>query len=269
MHYYKKNIGDYSKKAGRLSMLQHGAYNLLIDSCYDRERFPTLEEAIEWTWASSSEEIEAVEFVLNRFFSLDFGVYVQQHIQEDLDKYHANSATNRRIALDREAKRRQKSTKRERPVNEAPPNQEPRTTNHEPVTNKKTPSTEVDNRPLEIFTYWKDVMGKNNSAKPTAKRMSCIKARLKEGYPIERIKLAIDGCRGSAYHRGDNDQGKIYDDLTLICRSGDKVEAFEGYLNRVPVKETGQMSAMDQLTDTTWADDLMGYEPGNGIIDHD
>ena len=46
MHYYKRNLGDYAKKAGRLSMLQHGSYTLLIDACYDREQFPTLEEAI-------------------------------------------------------------------------------------------------------------------------------------------------------------------------------------------------------------------------------
>jgi len=29
MHYFKRNIGDYHKKAGRLSMLEHGAYTLL------------------------------------------------------------------------------------------------------------------------------------------------------------------------------------------------------------------------------------------------
>jgi len=55
MHYYKRNLGDYAKKAGRLTMLQHGAYTLLIDSCYDREVFPTLEQALEWTWHGSVE----------------------------------------------------------------------------------------------------------------------------------------------------------------------------------------------------------------------
>ena len=48
MHYFKRNIGDYHKKAGRLSMLEHGAYTLLIDSCYDRERFPTM-DAVSYT----------------------------------------------------------------------------------------------------------------------------------------------------------------------------------------------------------------------------
>ena len=133
MHYYKKNIGDYHKKAGRLTMLQHGAYTLLIDSCYDREQFPTMEEAIDWLWASSKEEIEAVEFVLGKFFNLNDGVFVQKHIEEDLNKYHKNADINKRIALEREAKRREKRTKREQTVNEAPPNQEPLTNNQEPV----------------------------------------------------------------------------------------------------------------------------------------
>lgn len=134
MHYYKRNLGDYAKKAGRLTMLQHGAYTLLIDSCYDREVFPTLEQAIEWTWASSDAEIEAVKFVLSRFFVLDKeGCYVQDRILEELLNYHKNADTNKRIADEREAKRREKHTNRVQSVNEAPPNQEPQTTNHKPI----------------------------------------------------------------------------------------------------------------------------------------
>lgn len=157
MHYYKRNLGDYAKKAGRLSMLQHGAYTLLLDSCYDREQFPTLEEAIDWTWASSKEEVEAVEFVLKKFFVLESGVYVQHRVKEELAEYQAKSETNKRIAEDREAKRKQKaaerssnSKERARVVhepspddNEPPPNQEPRTINQEPIS---TPDGVVDAR---------------------------------------------------------------------------------------------------------------------------
>lgn len=140
MHYYKRNLGDYAKKAGRLSMLQHGAYTLLIDSCYDREQFPTRAEAIDWTWASSTAEIEAVDFVLSKFFVLEEGVYVQARIREELNEYHEKAATNKRIAEERETKRRDSRTNRERGVDEkpsggheAPPNHEPITTNHKPV----------------------------------------------------------------------------------------------------------------------------------------
>lgn len=135
MHYYKRNIGDYAKKAGRLSMLEHGAYTLLLDACYDRERFPTLDEAIEWTWARTDAEIEAVKFVLSRFFTLEDGRYVQARIAEEVAKYHGTASTNARIATEREAKRKQaaRNVHEASPdEHEAPPNQEPLTNNQEP-----------------------------------------------------------------------------------------------------------------------------------------
>ena len=144
MHYYKRNLGDYAKKAGRLSILEHGVYNLLIDACYDREKFPTEEEAIDWTWARTDEEIEAVKFVLKKFFTLENGFYVQTRIQEELDEYHAMGERNTEIARKREAKRKtheqvvnEALTGREQVVNEASPNQEPITNNQEPITNNK------------------------------------------------------------------------------------------------------------------------------------
>jgi uncharacterized protein YdaU (DUF1376 family) len=137
MHYYKRNLGDYAKKAGRLTMLQHGAYTLLIDSCYDREVFPTLEQALEWTWASTEAEVEAVKFVLSRFFVLDKeGCFVQDRILQELLHYHKNADTNKRIADEREAKRRENSTKRVQGVNEATPNHKPLTINQEPIEKK-------------------------------------------------------------------------------------------------------------------------------------
>lgn len=144
MHYYKRNIGDYAKKAGRLTMLQHGAYTLLIDTCYDREQFPTLEEAIDWTWASSAAEIEAVEFVLRKFFTLHEGRYVQNRIQEEIDAYHEKTKTNTRIANERETKRKEINTKRAPTVHEAtpeahemPPEPHEAPPNQEPITNNQ------------------------------------------------------------------------------------------------------------------------------------
>ena len=139
MHYYKRNIGDYAKKAGRLSMLEHGAYTLLIDACYDRERFPTEAEAIDWAWARSDAEIEAVRFVLSRFFVLTDGLYVQDRINDEVVQYQRNAETNARIATEREEKRRSRERSVNgacKDVNEPPPNQEPRTTNQEPPTRK-------------------------------------------------------------------------------------------------------------------------------------
>jgi uncharacterized protein YdaU (DUF1376 family) len=150
MHYFKREIGDYYKKAGRLGMLEHGACTLLTDACYDREQFPTMQEAIDWTWASTDSEIEAVKFVLARLFTLEDGLYINEAIQKELDKYHANAKTNKRIAIAREEKKRENktkgvtnSTKRAPSVNgssdnqhESAPNHKPLTTNHKQLTNK-------------------------------------------------------------------------------------------------------------------------------------
>jgi uncharacterized protein YdaU (DUF1376 family) len=203
MHYYKRNLGDYAKKCGRLSMLQHGAYTLLIDSCYDREKFPTLEEAIEWTWASTEAEIEAVKFVLSRFFKLgDDGQYVQERILAELLDYHAKADVNKRIALERETKRREKSTKRAPNVNEAPPNQEPRTINQEPVTNNQEPLVKTQPRksasivkPEDVGqTVWDDFLAirKAKRAPMTQTALAGIQREAdKAGWPLE---TAIQEC---------------------------------------------------------------------------
>lgn len=134
-------------------MLQHGAYTLLMDACYDREKFPTLEEAIDWTWASTEAEIEAVKFVLSRFFKLSGDAqYVQDRILCELHEYHSKAETNKRIALEREAKRREKSTNRVPDVNEPPPNHKPLTNNQEPLVDT---ATKVTVKAKRLDSEWK------------------------------------------------------------------------------------------------------------------
>jgi len=146
MHYFKRNIGDYHKKAGRLSIMQHGVYTLLLDACYDREEFPTEQQAIEWCWATTDDEISAVRVVLSRFFTLINGVYHQKRVQEELDEYHKLSVTNKRIAIEREANKRTKRAQgvqeRERLDHESAPNHKPLTNNHKPVSKNTTQKTE-------------------------------------------------------------------------------------------------------------------------------
>lgn len=135
MHYFKRNIGDYHKKAGRLSMLEHGSYTLIMDACYDRERFPTLEEAIDWCWARTDEEIAAVKFVLSKFFTLIDGVYTQERIADEIAAYQEKAEKNKQIAIDRENNRK---TRRAPDVHEACTDRH-LTINQEPLTNNQEP----------------------------------------------------------------------------------------------------------------------------------
>ena len=147
MHYYKRNIGDYSIKAGKLTMLQHGAYTLIMDCCYDREQFPTREQAIEWTWAVSDEEIAAVEFVLSRFFTLEGEHYVQKRIAEELGAYHDRAAINK--------KNRAKGS---RTGDESSTNGDKRSPNHKPLTNNHKQITKfIRPKPSEVEDYAKQI----------------------------------------------------------------------------------------------------------------
>lgn len=183
MHYYKKNIGDYHKKAGRLSMLEHGAYTLLMDACYDREKFPTLEEAIEWTWARTEAEVEAVKFVLTRFFELRDGRYVQARIEEEVSKFHEISETNSRIAKEREEKRKERARSVLEPCekeHEAPPNQEPLTINQEKTyTGNPVESAVADPCPHQAIVdlYHKSLPELAGVRDITEKRKTALRAR--------------------------------------------------------------------------------------------
>lgn len=79
----------------------------------------------------------------------------------------------------------------------------------------------------EIFSYWCNVMGKSGAVKFTPERKRLIQARLKDGYTVDHIKQAIDGCARSDFHMARDGKNKtVYDDLTLICRNGSSLEKF-------------------------------------------
>lgn len=90
------------------------------------------------------------------------------------------------------------------------------------------PKTEIatERDPVtEIFDYWKSVMAHPN-AKLHDDRRRVVKARLKDGFTVDEIKLAIDGCKLSPHHQGLNDRQTVYDDLELICRKPSQIEKF-------------------------------------------
>ena len=222
-------------------MLQHGAYTLLLDACYDREQFPTLAEAIEWTWASTDAEIEAVKFVLGRFFTPENNVHVQKRIKEELDDYHAKAEQNKRIANERETKRKENSTNRARSVHEssperveASPNQEPITKNQEPQTinQKTTPrKSATPSKPESVdLQVWQDwlALRKSKRAAVTETVMRGAESEAgKAGMALNEF-LAVWCRRGSQGLEADwlkpNERGK-FEQKTFAERSSDHAAA--------------------------------------------
>jgi len=108
---------------------------------------------------------------------------------------------------------------------DAPERETERETETETETENKHPCRASPDLVGEIFCFWQVERGHPQS-KLDAKRRKAIKARLKEGYEIERIKAAIRGIANSPHHMGQNDRQMVYDDIELICRSGTNVDKF-------------------------------------------
>ena len=89
----------------------------------------------------------------------------------------------------------------------------------------------------ELFAYWQQQCG-HGHAKLTPDRKQKIAARLREGYTPEQIRQAIDGAARAAYV---DDAGKRHDDLTLICRTGSKLEDF---IERARVRQPHDEAAL-------------------------
>jgi hypothetical protein len=124
----------------------------------------------------------------------------------------------------------------------------------ESQTDAKAPNT-VSAQVNEIFEYWKATMNKNESSKLTKERDKKVRERLKEGYTVDQIKLAVFGCSQSPHNMGQNENGKVYDDLELICRTGSNLERFAGYSHPVPMQEFSNVTASNIEMMRDWTPD--------------
>lgn len=98
MHRYFRHIGDYAKDTRHLSLLEHGAYTMLLDLAYSMETpLPTEIPAIcRLCCARSKDEQKAVENVLLEFFKMtDTGGWIQGRVLEELADYRDQSDSSR------------------------------------------------------------------------------------------------------------------------------------------------------------------------------
>lgn len=78
--------------------------------------------------------------------------------------------------------------------------------------------------PVAVFEYW--AKGRGATTKFSTRRKQRVVDRLKDGFTVEQLKAAIDGCAVTPHNQGQNDRGEKYDDLELICRDVEHVERF-------------------------------------------
>jgi len=97
-----------------------------------------------------------------------------------------------------------------------------------------------------VMDAWVEATGRvAGRVKLNAKRRSAIAARIKEGYTESDLIAAARGISMSAWHTGDNPEGKKFDDLLVAIRDGERVERFRDLFEAGG--DRGKMSATDQV----------------------
>jgi|GEM_PF-1138589 len=107
MNYYERHLGDYARDTAHLSMLEHGAYSLLLDRYYATEQGIPADQAHRLARARTREEKQAVDAVLEEFFTLQDGAWTNARAEEEIAKYIAKQPeADKRRENDKERQRR-------------------------------------------------------------------------------------------------------------------------------------------------------------------
>ena len=156
MNYYQHHIGDFNNATRHLSLIERAIYRDLLDMYYDTEQAidaSNLDRLARRVQCSTDEQVSALKYVLDEFFTLNDGVYVNNRCEREIAEFHGKkkqaSEAGKASAAKRAAKKNnqsnggssngdqvsnENSTTVENPLNEKLTDEQ-LTINHKPVTN--------------------------------------------------------------------------------------------------------------------------------------
>lgn len=152
MYYYQKHIGDYRSATAHLDLLHHGVYQYLMETCYMNEQPLPVEvvKVCRLCGARTQEEKEAVQNILDEFFTLTEAGWVNSRVEKEINAYRANSDKNRTNGAKGGRPRKNKTQNNPVGFDSVPvglekdtnskPNQKA-TINHKPITINQEPRT--------------------------------------------------------------------------------------------------------------------------------
>ena len=171
MNFYKHHLGDYAAATAHLSWDEDCAYRRLMDQYYKREAPipPELRDACRLARATTPAQRRAVETVLREFFTLADDGWHQKRCDAELAQANAQAETNRRIAEEREARKRARieheslhgsgnepSTNRSpATMGEREPSQTPDSRLQTPEEKKNPPTPKGADEPAGFARFWR------------------------------------------------------------------------------------------------------------------
>ena len=95
----------------------------------------------------------------------------------------------------------------------------------------------------DVAIYWRVKTGRDKRTHFTVKRLSLIRARLRDGWTVQDCKKAVDACCCSDFHNGKNDNGVRYNDIAHIFSP----ERFERWVSaKKPLSVTDTTDVTEQ-----------------------
>lgn len=151
MNYYEKHVGDWIKDTVSLDMTEDGAYNRLVDQCYQSEKpLPAdIKEVYRLARANKPAERKAVDYVLGKFFDLGPDGYTQKRVQAEIARYSDKQAKARASADARWNKAKSHSDGNAN----ASGSHDGRNALQSPVPSNQTPDTKKDRKPARAPAF--------------------------------------------------------------------------------------------------------------------
>lgn len=213
--WYAHNIEKYRRKTGHLTLMEHGAYRLLMDAYWERRApLPKDETRLRKIIGADQDEWEAVREAVLAFFVLTEDGWRHEKIDENIaeaERLHTEKAE--RLAMAREAKRLRSSLSTEQCTDQASgltagtPSPSPSPSHI--LTDTEEPDLGADEPKADFEEFWnlyprrlQDSGGLTRGAKAKAKRQW---DRLK---PDER-QAALNGLQGYQRINPDKSRGVV------------------------------------------------------------
>ena len=224
MPWYKRNPGQYQAKTGHLSLIEHGAYTVMLDAHYaTRQPLPIeRQQVFRLARAITSAEKKAVSAILDQFWVETVDGWINKRAQAEIKRFDVASERNRKIALEREAAKRKQERNTKRGTNRATKRATERDTNasrdvtrpeHDTYiarprahvkkeerrskSTPKPPKGDSRNGPTFDFDLFKAAYPKRSGSQPWGRAAQCANARIKEGSTFGEM---LDGARRYRAH---------------------------------------------------------------------
>lgn len=114
MNYYQHHIGDFNNATRHLSLVERAIYRDLLDMYYDTEQAidaSNLDRLARRLQCSTDEQVVALKYVLEEFFKLDDGLYINNRCEREIAEFHSKrkqaSEAGKASAKKRAAKKQQ------------------------------------------------------------------------------------------------------------------------------------------------------------------